>query len=108
MSRQQESVDETDVRVSETDEILDATGMICVTLLKHLRAKLSSLETGTRLTLIASDPASIYDIPAWCHLTGYDHRGYEKRGDTVHHRIVVTENRNRCTTGAVWAKPEQT
>lgn len=107
MSRHQHPVDENGPHESETDRTLDATGMICVTLLKHLRATLSTMEPGTQLTLIASDPASIYDIPAWCHLTGYDYRGYEKLGGTIRHRIVVTETRSRSTTGAVWAKPEK-
>jgi tRNA 2-thiouridine synthesizing protein A len=43
--------------------VMDGTGMLCVVLLLHLRAR------------IADDPAAPLDLAAWCHLTGHTYLG---------------------------------
>lgn len=40
-----------------------------------LAARARRLPPGSRIRLLASDPAAPLDLPAWCHLTGHLYRG---------------------------------
>lgn len=54
---------------------VDGTGLLCVTLLLKLRARIADAEPGTVVHVIATDPAAPLDLPAWCHMTGHDYLG---------------------------------
>ncbi|GEB58073.1 hypothetical protein GCM10017674_27430 [Streptomyces gardneri] len=47
----------------------DGTGLLCVTLLLRLRARIADTAAGTVVHVIATDPAAPLDLPAWCHMT---------------------------------------
>ncbi|MET8702897.1 sulfurtransferase TusA family protein [Kitasatospora sp. NPDC004723] len=55
--------------------VVDGTGMLCVTLLLHLRKRIAGRSAGTVVHVISTDPAAPLDLPAWCHLTGHDYLG---------------------------------
>lgn len=55
--------------------VVDGTGMLCVTLLLHLRKRITHVPAGTTVHVIATDPAAPLDLPAWCHLTGHTYLG---------------------------------
>lgn len=50
--------------------MVDGGDRACGELLLVLAARARTLGPGTRIRLIATDPAAPIDLPAWCHLTG--------------------------------------
>jgi tRNA 2-thiouridine synthesizing protein A len=56
---------------ADGDATWDAGDMACGELLMELRTRLRALSPGRVLHLVARDPASVIDIPAWCGLTGH-------------------------------------
>ncbi|TDC84294.1 sulfurtransferase TusA family protein [Micromonospora sp. KC606] len=55
--------------------VLDGGDRRCVQLLIELRRLTLTVEAGTLIHLIATDPAAPLDLPAWCHLTGHTYLG---------------------------------
>ncbi len=99
MTRQQYDAEPT------ADDEFDTTGHKCVKMLLKIRARLNSLPVGAQLVVISDDPTSIYDLPAWCHMTRHDYRGYTSDGTSYRHTLAVTESSIRTTTKKVWADP---
>ena len=91
-----------DQDIDEAREVFDGTGLTCVRLLLALRRRLSALPPGTQVDVVTSDPTSVYDLPAWCHLSGHVHHGYQHHGSAYWHHISVTERSDRRTEGHVW------
>ncbi|MDQ0939327.1 sulfurtransferase TusA family protein [Streptomyces sp. V1I1] len=60
--------------------VIDGTGMLCVVLLLHLRARIADAPPGMEVHLIADDPAALLDLAAWCHLTGHTYLGPLSKG----------------------------
>lgn len=56
----------------DSTEVVDGGDRACGELLLVLAARARMLGPGTRIRLIATDPAAAIDLPAWCHLTGND------------------------------------
>ncbi len=56
---------------ADPDDTWDAGDMACGELVLKLRLRLRSLQPGQVLLLIAQDPGTPADIPAWCTLTGH-------------------------------------
>ncbi|WP_435298948.1 sulfurtransferase TusA family protein [Timonella sp. A28] len=83
----------------------DTTGEKCVKMLFKIRAELATLDVGETLVVISDDPTSIYDLPAWCHMTHHDYDNYTQHDDIYRHTIRVTEQSARATGGKVWAPP---
>lgn len=54
-----------------TETELDATGLICPLPVLKARKRLESLVSGDVLILIATDPASVIDVPHFCGETGH-------------------------------------
>jgi tRNA 2-thiouridine synthesizing protein A len=52
------------------DQTLDATGLKCPMPVLRARRALKSMASGAVLELMADDPASAKDVPAFCELTG--------------------------------------
>ncbi|OZV81672.1 sulfurtransferase tusA [Micromonospora echinospora] len=44
-------------------------------LLIELRRLTVAVPPGTVIHLVATDPAALLDLPAWCHLTGHPYLG---------------------------------
>lgn len=95
---------EFDVHEFDTNEF-DTTGEKCVKMLLKIRARLAELPVGARLVVISDDPTSIYDLPAWCHMTHHEYVGYENSGEIYRHTLAVTQESVRGTSGKVWARP---
>ncbi|MGW3387877.1 sulfurtransferase TusA family protein [Streptomyces cinereoruber] len=53
------------------DITVDGTGLLCVTLLLRLRKEINDAKPGTIVHVVATDPAALLDLPAWCHMTGH-------------------------------------
>lgn len=56
-------------------QVVDGGDRACGELLLVLAARARQLPPGSRIRLLASDPAAPLDLPAWCHLTGHRYRG---------------------------------
>ncbi|WP_328767300.1 sulfurtransferase TusA family protein [Streptomyces sp. NBC_00286] len=54
---------------------VDGTGLLCVTLLLRLRDGIQHAQPGAIVHIIATDPATPLDLPAWCHMTGHIYLG---------------------------------
>ncbi len=90
---------------SATAQEFDTTGHKCVKMLLKIRSRLNALPVGAQLIVISDDPTSIYDLPAWCHMTQYDYRGYTNEEGIYRHTLAVTESSIRTTTKKVWENP---
>lgn len=55
--------------------VIDGGERACGELLIVLAARARQLSAGSRIRLLASDPAAPLDVPAWCHLTGHSYLG---------------------------------
>lgn len=50
---------------------LDAAGLLCPLPVLKARKRLASLKSGETLKLIATDPASVIDVPHFCNEQGH-------------------------------------
>ncbi|KUL21312.1 sulfurtransferase TusA family protein [Streptomyces regalis] len=64
-----------DPSTTVADITVDGTGLLCVTLLLKLRARIDGAGSGSVVHVIATDPAAPLDLPAWCHMTGHTYLG---------------------------------
>ncbi|MFE7753941.1 sulfurtransferase TusA family protein [Streptomyces sp. NPDC057429] len=61
--------------IPAADITVDGAGLLCVTLLLRLRARIATAAPGTVVHVLATDPAAPLDLPAWCHMTGHEYLG---------------------------------
>ncbi|WP_025896990.1 sulfurtransferase TusA [Kordiimonas gwangyangensis] len=61
-------MEQIDERFSAT---VDATGLACPMPVLRARRKLDEIAEGELLLVIASDPASMHDMPAFCSMAGH-------------------------------------
>ena len=54
-----------------TEYELDAQGLLCPLPVLKARKRLKSLKSGETLKLIATDPASVIDVPHFCNEQGH-------------------------------------
>ncbi|TRO51994.1 sulfurtransferase TusA family protein [Candidatus Bathyarchaeota archaeon] len=54
----------------EVDVLLDAKGMYCPMPIVKLKKATKTMESGQVLKLVATDPGSTRDVPAWANKTG--------------------------------------
>ncbi|MFB7592423.1 sulfurtransferase TusA family protein [Streptomyces sp. NPDC056169] len=59
----------TETLAPPADITVGGTGLLCVTPLLRLRARIADAAAGTVVHVIATDPAAPLDLPAWCHMT---------------------------------------
>ena len=64
-------------------ELLDVTGHKCPIPVLRLRKYLENLETGEKITLIASDPMAELDIAHFCHKAGHNLMNITKEGAKI-------------------------
>jgi len=53
------------------DSRLDVTGLLCPMPVLRTRKKLDELSAGALLLVVASDPAAVQDMPAFCKMAGH-------------------------------------
>jgi tRNA 2-thiouridine synthesizing protein A len=62
-----------------SDFTLDVRRLLCPLPVIRLQTKIQSLESGTAITVIASDPGVMEDIPVWCRLNGHIIKKIERK-----------------------------
>jgi tRNA 2-thiouridine synthesizing protein A len=54
------------------DHVLDCTGTLCPIPVVRLRQEIDRVEVGKVIRVIATDPASVLDMPAFARNTGHE------------------------------------
>ncbi|SEN44968.1 tRNA 2-thiouridine synthesizing protein A [Paracoccus alcaliphilus] len=57
--------------MNDREALIDARGLLCPLPVLRLRKALLDLAPGSRLRLIATDPAAVIDVPHFCAQTGH-------------------------------------
>ncbi|NNU28544.1 sulfurtransferase TusA family protein [Isoptericola sediminis] len=57
--------------MSAGPEVVDARGLRCPLPVVRLAAHAKERPRGTEITVLATDPAARYDVPAWARLRGH-------------------------------------
>ena len=65
------------------DKEFDATGLSCPMPIAKLVQQIRTMETGEVLKLVADDPGSMEDVPAWCRRTGNELLETTEESDTL-------------------------
>lgn len=85
----------------------DTTGEKCVKMLLKIRARLNALPVGAQLVVVSDDPTSVYDLPAWCHMTRHEYVGFTVAEDVYRHTLEVRADSVRATSAKVWLPPAE-
>ncbi len=64
-----------------TEQTLDARGLLCPMPVIKTQNAIKQLAVGDRLTILATDPGVLHDIPAWCRVNG--------------HKVLTTDQQER-------------
>lgn len=70
---------------------LDTSGLLCPLPVIRTQDRIRTLRAGDTLEVVASDPGTLHDIPAWCRVHGHvliESPGNDG-GDTFRFRIEV-------------------
>lgn len=66
--------------MTEPNETLDATGLLCPLPVLKARKRLGALAPGAVLKVLADDPAAVVDIPHFCSEAGHELLASEDSG----------------------------
>ena len=75
------------VKTLELATIVDARGLSCPMPIVRLAQSIKTLEPGSEVELLATDPGSVRDVDAWCRSTGNDL--IEKSSQGGIHRFLI-------------------
>ncbi|MGR3637308.1 MAG: sulfurtransferase TusA family protein [Shimia sp.] len=70
------------------DHEIDALGLLCPLPVLRLRKRMMPLASGTRIRLIADDPAAIVDVPHFCNEAGHEMQEMTENSGTLEFVIV--------------------
>ena len=59
---------------------LDTRGLLCPLPVIRTQDAIGQLAPGDILTVLASDPGALHDIPAWCRVHGHEVVGTQRDG----------------------------
>jgi len=68
---------------------LDFRGLLCPLPVIRLQDAVRSATAGARFEVIATDPGTVHDIPAWLRIHGHHLLHTETRGDVLHFMVEV-------------------
>ncbi|MDH3453238.1 MAG: sulfurtransferase TusA family protein [Gammaproteobacteria bacterium] len=68
---------------------LDARRLLCPMPVIRTQDRIKTLQPGDVLTVTATDPGALSDIPTWCRINGHSVTESWQDGAEVHIRIVV-------------------
>lgn len=66
---------------------IDTRGLLCPLPVLRARKRLIAMAPGQVLRVLATDPASIVDMPHFCAQAGHGYLGLEQAGTDLIHRI---------------------
>lgn len=53
-------------------EVLDARGLLCPMPVIRTQDRVAELAPGALLDVLATDPGTLHDVPAWCRVHGHE------------------------------------
>ncbi|HXH54993.1 MAG TPA: sulfurtransferase TusA family protein [Gammaproteobacteria bacterium] len=71
------------------DMTLDARRLLCPLPVIRVQKAIQQLQTDDTLTVLATDPGVLYDIPAWCRIHGHTVLTIEQTKQEIHIKIRV-------------------
>lgn len=74
----------------KSDHVLDTSGKCCPMPIVETNRAIRQVVVGEVLEIIATDPGTLTDIPAWCRRTGNELIGQTEEGHTL--RYFVRKN----------------
>jgi len=74
--------------MSDTTQ-LDTRGLLCPLPVIRTQDAIKSLSPGDQLAVVATDPGTLHDIPAWVRVHGHELLTAEPRGNEFYFHIVV-------------------
>ncbi|WP_170480406.1 sulfurtransferase TusA family protein [Ruegeria arenilitoris] len=74
--------------MEDTDETLDALGLLCPLPVLKARKRLKSMPAGALLRVLADDPAAIVDVPHFCAEAGHKLLSREDAND---HQVYLIQ-----------------
>ena len=76
-------------RTSPILETLDARGLLCPLPVIRTQDTIKNLAPGTLLDVLATDPGTLHDVPAWCRVHGHEVVETEREGRDIRIRVKV-------------------
>jgi tRNA 2-thiouridine synthesizing protein A len=58
--------------IGMSEQALDTSGLLCPLPVIRTQDAIKKLDSGDILTITATDPGSMHDIPAWCRVHGHE------------------------------------
>jgi len=68
----------------KADHVVDAKGYYCPMPTVFARQKIREMRPGEIMEIVATDAATMEDVPAWCQWTGNEFLGYEEVDGVIH------------------------
>jgi len=75
--------------MSDSSLTLDARHLLCPLPVIRTQERVATLNPGDELTVIATDPGTLHDVPAWCRVHGHELLEAKKDGTEVIVRLLV-------------------
>lgn len=75
--------------MSEAVQVLDARGLLCPLPVIRAQDRIAGLAPGALLEVLATDPGTLQDVPAWCRVHGHQLVETRSRGGEIRIRIRV-------------------
>ena len=74
---------------SEASLILDVRNMLCPMPVIRTGERVAKLNPGDTLTILATDPGTLHDVPAWCRVHGHTLLAITQEGREITVQIQV-------------------
>ncbi|MEM9621514.1 MAG: sulfurtransferase TusA family protein [Pseudomonadota bacterium] len=68
---------------------LDTRGLLCPLPVIRTQDQVKTMPSGTMLRVVATDPGTLQDIPAWCRVHGHEVKRAEEHADEYIFTILV-------------------
>ena len=75
-----------------SEQTLDTRGLLCPMPVIKTQNAIRKLAVGDILTVLATDPGVLHDIPAWCRINGHKVLDHTQQGRDIQIRIEVCED----------------
>lgn len=68
--------------------VVDAVGLCCPVPVGRLADAIATVEVGSPVALLATDPSSRVDVPVWCRLQRHRLQAVDEHGDGWRYLVV--------------------
>jgi len=72
--------------------VVDARNLMCPLPVIRTQQKIDTLNDGDELLVLATDPGTLHDVPAWCRVHGHVVTGHEQTVEECRIKIRVCKS----------------